>query len=70
MALQAIVKPHCDLPVMITVSGLIGNIVVALRRSGNELEVKRFIADMKYSQNGMDFDTVLRMAEKYVDFNE
>lgn len=70
MALQAIEKPHCDLPMMITVSGLIGNIVVALRKTGNEREVHKFIADMKIASTGMDFGIVLRMGQKYVDFNE
>jgi hypothetical protein len=63
-------RPKCKLPEIFITSNLIGKTATTLRRAQREDELRDFFKTIKSIDTRIDYYTILRVAEKYVDFYE
>lgn len=63
-------KPKCRLPDIMISSSIIGSTVKALRKAKKDDDLKSFLTTIKNPDNTSDYFSIVKAAEKYVEFYE
>lgn len=63
-------RPKCKLPEIFITSNLIGRTATTLRRARHDDDLNEFFKAIKNNDLRIDYYSVLKVAEKYVDFYE